>query len=30
MDLNYTEDDLRFRDDVRTFIDEAFTRELQQ
>ena len=30
MDLNYTEDDLRFRDDVRAFIDEAFTPDLQQ
>ena len=30
MDMNYTEDDLRFRDDVRAFIDEAFTPDLQQ
>ena len=30
MDLNYTDEDIRFRDEVRAFIDEAFTPDLQQ
>ena len=30
MDLKYTEDDLLFREEVRAFISEAFTPDLQQ
>ena len=30
MDLKYTEEDLLFREEVRAFISEAFTPDLQQ